>query len=63
LGYPGLILRLLTVVRALGAIRTRTTDVLDVVPLPLGYEGLRPQKKPPSRSVTGERRASLETSA
>jgi hypothetical protein len=27
------------VVRALGASRTRTGDVLNVVPLPLGYEG------------------------
>jgi hypothetical protein len=36
LGYPGLIY-----LRALGAIRTRTVQILGLVPLPLGHEGVK----------------------
>ncbi len=47
LGYPGL-----TLLRALGAIRTRTVQILGLVPLPLGHEGLavpRPRRDLNSR--------------
>ena len=51
--------------RALGAIRTRTTDVLNVGPLPLGYEGVScaaPEAGDPgcSGAATGTRTRDLD---
>jgi hypothetical protein len=45
--------------RAPGAIRTRTVDVLNVVPLPLGHEGVTELEiKKAARSRQGGRRGS-----